>query len=314
MSGFQHILFYSTGEQDENRIFKKVADLAHTYKAKLTIVDVVDLSPSLIQWLFQSTANSQAREVAETIASRRLKTLAESACKQGIDATADLLFGKPFVELVRTVVLRDCDLIVNTARSCGDTGERLFGSTALHLVRKCPIPVLIMYPKRNLKFSRILVPIDIRPEDPLASGVNAKIMDVALTLAESEGSELHFLHAWQAFGISLLSASRKIPREQLREYEASYEKAHRQRFDKFLSGYSFDHLKHRIHFVKGDPRVLIPEIAARYRVSLVVMGTITILGFAGSLIGSTAEEVIPQLKCSVLTVKPEGFVTPVKIE
>ncbi|MEA2079293.1 MAG: universal stress protein, UspA, partial [Pseudomonadota bacterium] len=35
---------------------------------------------------------------------------------------------------------------------------------------------------------------------------------------------------------------------------------------------------------------------------------------AGFLIGNTAEEVLNQVDCSVLTLKPEGFVTPVTLE
>ena len=35
---------------------------------------------------------------------------------------------------------------------------------------------------------------------------------------------------------------------------------------------------------------------------------------AGLFIGNTTEAVLHQVNCSVLTVKPEGFVTPVKPE
>jgi universal stress protein E len=44
------------------------------------------------------------------------------------------------------------------------------------------------------------------------------------------------------------------------------------------------------------------------------MGTVSRAGIAGLLIGNTAEKVLPQVDCSMLTVKPEGFVTPVKLD
>jgi hypothetical protein len=44
------------------------------------------------------------------------------------------------------------------------------------------------------------------------------------------------------------------------------------------------------------------------------MGTLARTGIAGLFIGNTAEAVLHQVNCSVLTVKPEGFVTPVKPE
>jgi nucleotide-binding universal stress UspA family protein len=47
-------------------------------------------------------------------------------------------------------------------------------------------------------------------------------------------------------------------------------------------------------------------------VELLVMGTVCRTGVAGFLIGNTAEGVLDQINCSVLTLKPEGFKTPVR--
>jgi nucleotide-binding universal stress UspA family protein len=44
------------------------------------------------------------------------------------------------------------------------------------------------------------------------------------------------------------------------------------------------------------------------------MGTVCHTGVAGLIIGNTAEKVLNKVDCSVLTVKPEGFVTPVTLE
>ena len=49
-------------------------------------------------------------------------------------------------------------------------------------------------------------------------------------------------------------------------------------------------------------------------IDLLVMGTVCRTGIAGFLIGNTAEEVLNQVGCSVLTLKPEGFVTPVTLD
>ncbi len=46
---------------------------------------------------------------------------------------------------------------------------------------------------------------------------------------------------------------------------------------------------------------------------LVVMGTVARTGIMGLLIGNTAETILDQLDCSVLAVKPEGFLTPVTL-
>ena len=44
------------------------------------------------------------------------------------------------------------------------------------------------------------------------------------------------------------------------------------------------------------------------------MGTVVRTGIDGLFIGSTAAKVLRQVDCSVLTVKPDGFKTPVKLD
>ena len=44
------------------------------------------------------------------------------------------------------------------------------------------------------------------------------------------------------------------------------------------------------------------------------MGTVSRTGIAGLIIGNTAETILRSVRCSVLAVKPEGFVSPVSID
>lgn len=59
---------------------------------------------------------------------------------------------------------------------------------------------------------------------------------------------------------------------------------------------------------------MIPKLAQAKEVDLIVMGTVSRAGIAGLLIGNTAEKVLRRVDCSMLTVKPEGFISPVKLE
>ena len=43
------------------------------------------------------------------------------------------------------------------------------------------------------------------------------------------------------------------------------------------------------------------------------MGTVARTGIPGLLIGNTAESVLSQVGCSVIAVKPDGFVSPVAV-
>ncbi|HBX95053.1 MAG TPA: universal stress protein UspA and related nucleotide-binding protein [Hyphomonas sp.] len=48
-------------------------------------------------------------------------------------------------------------------------------------------------------------------------------------------------------------------------------------------------------------------------VDTVVIGTIGRVGIPGLLMGNTAEKVLRQLDCSLLALKPEGFVSTVML-
>lgn len=85
------------------------------------------------------------------------------------------------------------------------------------------------------------------------------------------------------------------------------------RFKNILLICDFD-TKPRLHLIEGDPVERIPELVMEQGIDLLVMGTVCRTGIAGFLIGNTAEEVLNRIDCSVLTVKPEGFITPVILE
>lgn len=56
---------------------------------------------------------------------------------------------------------------------------------------------------------------------------------------------------------------------------------------------------------------MIPALVEEKKVDLLVMGTIARSGTPGVFIGNTAERMLRSVDCSVLTLKPDGFVSPI---
>jgi nucleotide-binding universal stress UspA family protein len=92
--------------------------------------------------------------------------------------------------------------------------------------------------------------------------------------------------------------------EKVREQTAADLEALVQSFGGRLPGFRAIHLP-------GAPEDVIPAFAAEQALDLLVMGTVARTGVAGFFIGNTAERVLRNLPCSVLAVKPDGFVCPV---
>lgn len=73
------------------------------------------------------------------------------------------------------------------------------------------------------------------------------------------------------------------------------------------------YLAPRRHLRKGSPRQVVPAIAGELGADLIVMGTLSRTGIPGYFIGNTAEVILNNVECSVLAIKPDGFVSPVTV-
>ena len=89
---------------------------------------------------------------------------------------------------------------------------------------------------------------------------------------------------------------------------------HKKTLEGYLGGYDLDDIESHIHLPQGDPGIMVPRIAAEQKIDLIVMGTVVRTSIPGFLIGNTAELILRQVDCAVLTIKPEGFVSPVTLE
>lgn len=182
----------------------------------------------------------------------------------------------------------------------------------MHLMRKCPCPVWVMKPTRRKRYARIMAVVDPDSSDEEKNLLNVKIMDLATSLAQMEKSKLHIVHAWTLFGERWLKGRDGVKPNDLRKLLREEKETHRNQLDELLKNYALDDLKHQSHLVKGDADVVISELVSEKQADLLVMGTVCRTGIAGFFIGNTAEKVLQQVECSVLTVKPDRFVTPVK--
>jgi nucleotide-binding universal stress UspA family protein len=88
------------------------------------------------------------------------------------------------------------------------------------------------------------------------------------------------------------------------------QEAHRSELNGLVKRYPYD--KTTVHLVKGKAGDVIPAFVEKRGIDLVVIGTVGRSGIPGLLIGNTAEEILNAVDCSVLTLKPEGFETPIQ--
>ena len=84
------------------------------------------------------------------------------------------------------------------------------------------------------------------------------------------------------------------------------------RLDEFVASLDINRTQIQSHLSWGTPWQEIRRIAKHQAVELIVIGTVGRSGVKGLLLGSTAERVLDTCGCSILTIKPDNFVSPIE--
>lgn len=299
MRRFKRILVVADPLTSAEPAITRAVLLAKANKAKVTVANVQrELERDLPR--MQNAFTRQQKE--------RLDNLVRRVAVNGDKIATKALTGIPFLEIIREVVKGKHDLVIKASEGRGGVSRWLFGSTDLHLLRKCPCPVWILKPSKYKRISRLLAAVDLNPGIEANLELNTLILDLATSLARDAGSELHIVHAWS------------VPNEQALIFGGSDKDAERYaremrmerklRMDELLGNYDLTGIRAKTHLLKGDPGTVIPAISKKERVQLVVMGTVARTGIPGFIIGNTAEQTLNRLDCSVIAVKPGGFRIP----
>ena len=297
----------------DQAILRRAASLAKTNQAQLTVVDVIEELPRDMRMLVVAITPMKLQELIVQERREYLERIAATLCKDGVQISVKVLTGTPFLEIIRQVLRQKHDLLIMAAGGRSRLKERLFGSTSLHLMRKCPCPVWLMKSTWRERFHRIMAAVDPMCVEEDKNPLNIQIMDLATSLAKIEQSELHIVHAWDFRGEHLLRVRSRMSSETMNQLANQTREIHRKGFDGLIGNYQLKNLNHRLHLIKGDPAEQIIDLAAQHAIDLLVMGTVCRTGVAGFFIGNTAENVLQQVECSLLAVKPEGFVSPVRL-
>lgn len=293
----------------DDSTLQRAAELASDNGARLTLVQVLK-SDSLGETLLQIGAKSvKLQEIIRHEHESNLKELCEGIASKGVQADWALLDGSVTQEIIRFVLKNQSDLVVITAEGNAGFAQQIFGSVSSQLIRKCPVPLLVVKPGESRPFKRIMAAIDPVVVSEDHEGLNESILKMANGLAERDGGELHIVHSWVLVGESLLLGRGGLTEAALAEV---FDKESRRRLKLVSEAVGRTGVTKFVpHVAKGEPANVICQIIQRSHVDLLVMGTVCRTGIPGFLIGNTAESILDKVECSVLVIKPEKFVSPV---
>ena len=321
MKRFKNILLVTGGESWQQTALQRGVALALHNQADLTLVHALRL-PSDVS-LSGDPAYEQVRnELMEACREELHGIVAE--LPETIRVSTRVLEGSVFPDVVREVLRQGHDLVIKCAETTKGLRARIFGSTDMHLLRKCPCPVWIMKDREERAYQRIVAAVDTEHggQNGQTTDLNKQILEISSSLALSEFAELHIVHAWQAWGEGLLNTPRFSFRKngEVEQWVQNQKRAEEDKvaclgreLEAILGTETMEYLQPTMHNIKGEPQEVIPDYVKEVGADLVIMGTVARTGIPGFIMGNTAESILSSIECSVLAVKPRGFVSPVTI-
>jgi nucleotide-binding universal stress UspA family protein len=267
----------------------------------LTALDGSKTSESILPYLEKLLASQDANvtlvqvtasegEARKRAALAYLERVAAALRARGAVVDVHVLAGKPAPTLVDMAVRGGYSLIVMCTR--GKTGLKrlILGSTAEAVLRRSPIPVLVVHPLttsgEEIKFKRILVPLD-------GSHRSGSILPHVAPLAKATGARLHFTTIVEPRTKDDLPAdvaARALFREQKRLFKQG--------------------IQTEISIRYGDPVAEILTLGNIQNADMIALSTHGRTGLERARFGSVAESILRQGRRPLLLLRNVGKFVP----
>lgn len=296
---YDRILVAVDFSPDAAAALKQAVWLARQTGVQIVLAHTIpDLSKSVYWGPYEREMNQrELRDRSDTAMRRMIVDLNA----MDLDVKFETLLGEPFVEITHAVQEEGYNLVLAGTRGLGKWEQFFVGSTAKRLIRKCPSSVWIVKVGHICPPKVVLAATDF-------SDVSLKAVKEGLRVAQQASAEFHLLHVVDSKDVPEDLISR-IPKGSSLRQEINEEAT--RRLEEFLDSLAVDRTQIQVHLSWGTPWQEIQRISRHQAADLIVIGTVGRSGIKGLLLGNTAEKVLDTCDCSILTVKPDGFVSPI---
>ena len=205
----------------------------------------------------------------------------------------------PLAETLAHVVEFEADLLIKDADPETPARRLLLARLDWHLLRDCPIPLLLAHMGAHARPKRIVAAIDLDDDESL----NRHIVEQALALAIQSNADLHLATVFDP-----LAAAEALPPlvPNLRpDQYASLSKGSRTAFDSFAADYGVPHP--RRHFLLGTFKRSMRELTQHSQADVLVLGTAGHKGLEHLMLGGSARALLDHVRCDVYAVKPPAL-------
>ncbi|WP_205956479.1 universal stress protein UspE [Pantoea stewartii] len=311
MSQYQNILVAIDPQQDDQPALRRAVYLNQLIGGKIkAFLPIYDFSYEMTT-LLSPDERTAMRQGVISQRSEWIREQAQAYLDAGVDIDIKVIWhNRPYEAIIQEVLAHQHDLVLKMAHQHDRLEAVIFTPTDWHLLRKCPCPVWMVKDQPWPEGGKALVAVNLASEEPHHDALNQKLIRETVKLAESVNhTEVHLVGAYPItpinIAIELPDFDPSVYNDAIRGQHLVAMKALRQ---KFSISEEFTHVE------KGLPEEVIPELSVHLGAGIVVLGTIGRTGLSAAFLGNTAEQVIDHLRCDLLAIKPDDFVSPITLD
>ncbi len=162
MEKFNNILCVVEPNDNSEAALIQALKIAKDHQANITFISVLS---KVGGWRKLLKPESEMNHSIENYSTDKITALKRWLAKYDIVQNAEvrLYKGIGFIETIKDVVKGNYDLVIKCAENV-DWLDHLFGSDDMHLLRKCPCPILMLNPAQKNVFRNIMTTVDVNDD------------------------------------------------------------------------------------------------------------------------------------------------------
>ncbi len=237
----------------------------------------------------------------------QLGTLAGPLRRAGLQVLTDCSFQERLHSgVIGKVKSSGADLVIKDTHFHGVLRRALFTNSDWHLIRECPVPLLLTKPAAWHPHIRVAAALDPGHVDDKPASLDRELLEMTESLAAGMGGEVLAVHAFDSLPLvaGMTSVANGVAAAPLIDVGLidSLRQFHRAQFNAVLAGHPA--FEGRAKLLEGSPVAELPGYVARKEVDVLVAGAVSRSALHRLVTGSTAERLLDRLPCDILVFKP----------
>ncbi|WP_289030119.1 universal stress protein UspE [uncultured Paraglaciecola sp.] len=307
---YNKILAVIEADSSQQKSLSRALEIARMNQASITaFLCIYDFSYEMTTMLSMDERENMRQAVVDDRTDWLKNLVAKTIGREFIDINVKIVWhNRPYESIIREVLENGYDLIVKGTQHHDTLESVIFTPTDWHIMRKAPVPVLLVKEHDWPIGGKIIAAINAGANDADHLSLNEQVTKHANSFGSLLASDVHLVNAYPSTPLNIVMT---IPDFDPVTHQETVKEHHKLSLQ--THGKEYQISTEFCHVAMGLPEDVIPGYASKLDAELVVLGTVGRQGISAALIGNTAEHVIDKLNCDVLAIKPDGFISPIKL-